>query len=48
MAAGAFAGIAVSPFECHFWEASILTNSQEHTVMYPIDLLKVRHREIPR
>jgi solute carrier family 25 iron transporter 28/37 len=43
MAAGAFAGIAVR-LGANMHEAPIqpVNTSQEHSVMYPIDLLKVR------
>ena len=41
MLAGAFAGIAVRNVSelCH--QAGGLTSAKEHTVMYPVDLLKV-------
>jgi hypothetical protein len=43
MAAGAFAGIAVSSLgkQNIFLELNKLTKSQEHTIVYPIDAIKV-------
>ena len=45
MAAGAFAGIAVSLLPSSLCEQYdwMLKNGQEHTVMFPVDTLKVSH-----
>ena len=43
MAAGAFAGIAVCASFVIVLKARELRLQQEHSVMYPIDLLKVRN-----
>lgn len=46
MLAGAFAGIAVSRRARQFVLQSLLNDMQEHSVMYPVDLLKVTAKNI--
>lgn len=48
MLAGAFAGIAVRFHLCRRPPAPPLTSLQEHSVMYPVDLLKVGCRSLCR